>query len=89
MGEPTTLAGHRAPEADDEGPIPAFPPRALDEQGRLIPLSDEERKARTAAALRALKALDRIGDEAEQRATLEALKKGIDEHRGPGWKLFS
>src|SRR4051812_16716741 len=43
--------------ADDEGPIPTFPSRQLDEHGRLIPLSVEERAARRAAANRTIKAL--------------------------------
>ena len=29
------------------------------------------------------------GDEAEQRETFEALKRGLDEHRPEGYKLFS
>ena len=28
------------------------------------------------------------GDEAEQRETFEALKRGLDEHRREGYKLF-
>jgi hypothetical protein len=44
-----------ARELDDERrPIPTFPPRAVDEQGRLIPLSPEERATRRDAAIRAL-----------------------------------
>ena len=38
--------------SDAEGLIPAFPPRAVDEHGRLIPLSADDRKARTEAILR-------------------------------------
>ena len=40
-------------------------------------------------------AIDRVmdalmqGDEAEQRETFEALKRGLDEHRPAGYKLFS
>ncbi|GEM_PF-4356981 len=29
------------------------------------------------------------GDEAEQKETFEALKRGLDEHRPEGYKLFS
>jgi hypothetical protein len=29
------------------------------------------------------------GDEAEHRETFEALKRGLDEHRPEGYKLFS
>ena len=38
----------------------------------------------------AIQALDSLleGDEAEQRETLESLKKGMDEHRIEGSKLF-
>ena len=72
---------------DDEGPIPTFPPRQFDEEGRLIPLSDEERRARARTAARALAALDRLPDE-DPPGTNEAMMRGIDAHRTPGQKLF-
>jgi hypothetical protein len=73
--------------ADAEGPIPAFSPRAVDEQGRLIPLSADERRARTEAVLRALTALPGLPD-GDPPDTLERLMRGLDEHRPPGRKLF-
>jgi hypothetical protein len=48
---------------DEQGPIPTFPPLRLDEHGRIIPISEEERRARHSAALRALRALDALPDD--------------------------
>jgi hypothetical protein len=69
------------------GQSPRFPPRQLDEHGQLIPISDEERRARTSAAVRALAALDALPDE-DPPETEEAMMRGIDSHRPPGQKLF-
>jgi hypothetical protein len=77
-----------APElADDRGPIPTFPPLALDEHGRLIPPSPEERAARHEAALRALAALDQLPDDDPIDTEIEMMR-GIDAFRSPGRKLF-
>jgi hypothetical protein len=73
---------------DEQGPIPTFPPRALDEQGRLIPLSPEERKARSAAAIRALKAIRTRTDETDTDENWSEFFRGIDANRPPGQKLF-
>jgi hypothetical protein len=72
---------------DELGPIPAFPPCQLDERGRLIPLTPEERRARADAAIRTLAAIrnlpddDPIGIEAE-------FMRGIDENRPADRKIF-
>jgi hypothetical protein len=72
---------------DELGPIPTFPPGRLDERGRLIPLTPEERKARSDAAIRTLAAIrklpdhDPIGIEAE-------FMRGIDENRPVDRKIF-
>src|SRR5690348_11626514 len=71
---------------DDQGPIPTFPPRAFDENGRLIPLSSEERAARRDAAIRTLKALRNLPDD-DPPGTEEAMMRGIDEGR-PQRPLF-
>lgn len=71
------------------GQAPALGPRRLDEHGRVAPISDAERRARVAAAIRALDALDDIGDPAEQRASFEAIARGIDSRRPPGQKIFT
>jgi hypothetical protein len=73
---------------DDRGPIPAFGPVATDEHGRAV-MGPAEREARVAAAIRALDALDDIGDPAEQRASFEAIARGIDARRPPGQKIFT
>jgi hypothetical protein len=77
-----------APELyDEDGPIPTFPPLALDEHGRLIPLSAEERAARHRAAIRALAALDKLPDDDPPDVMIEMMR-GIDARRPPGQELF-
>jgi hypothetical protein len=73
--------------ADVHGPIPQFPPRAVDEQGRLIPLTAEERRARSEAVLRTLAVLRDLADD-DPPDTLERLMKGVDVHRPPDRRLF-
>jgi len=73
---------------DEQGPIPTFPPRAVDEQGRLIPLSAEERKARSEAAIRALNAIGKITDETDTDENWGEFFRGIDANRPLGQKLF-
>jgi hypothetical protein len=73
--------------ADELGSIPAFPPRQLDEQGRLIPLTAEERKARSQAAIRALTAIQRLPDDDPPGIEAEFMR-GIDENRPADRKIF-
>ena len=73
--------------ADVHGPIPAFPPRAVDDQGRLLPLTAEERRTRSEAVLRTLAALRDLPDEDPPDA-LERLMRGLDAKRPPGRRLF-
>lgn len=47
---------------DDQGLIPAFGPVRLDAQGRIL-MSEEERRARMAAGIRALNALHQLPDD--------------------------
>src|SRR4051812_23757991 len=67
MNDPTRISETTEPPlSDDEGPIPRFPPLPVDPvTGRLLPMSDEEREARRAAAIRAIKAIGQITDETE------------------------
>jgi hypothetical protein len=60
---------------------PASHRSAVDSTGRAIPMSEPEVRARAAAIARGLAALDEMGDEDEQRATLEFLVTAIDEDR--------
>lgn len=71
---------------DAEGPIPTFPPRRLDSRGKLVPISDEERAARSCAIIRTLKAIETLPDDAP--GTTEEMMKGIEANRPVGAKLF-
>jgi len=73
--------------ADVYGPIPAFPPRAVDGRGRLIPLTAEERCARSEAVVRTLAALRDLPDE-DPPDTLKRLMRGLDAERPPDRRLF-
>jgi hypothetical protein len=76
-----------APElVDAQGTIPSFPPRPIDEHGRLLPLTPEERDARRDAAIRALKAFRDLPDDDPPGAE-QAMMRGIDENR-PHRRLF-
>jgi hypothetical protein len=86
-GDAARTAQPAAALADLDGPIPEFPPRAVDERGRLIPLSAEERRARSEAVLRTLAALRDLSDD-DSPDTLERLMTGLDAHRPPDRRLF-
>ena len=60
-------------------PSTASPHRSVDARGRALPMTDAEIRARAGEIARGLDALDNMGDEEEQRQTLEALMKAIDE----------
>ena len=70
---------------DEQGPIPVFGPVMLDEHGCIV-MSDEERRARGAAAVRALKALAKLPD-TDPPGTDEAVMRGIDAAR-PQRRMF-
>jgi enoyl-CoA hydratase/carnithine racemase len=58
-----------------------LPRASTDARGRLIALTEEQIRARNAGAIRALDELSEIGDEDEQRATLDALMKALGPDR--------
>jgi hypothetical protein len=89
MNEPDHIPdGREVPLSDSEGPIPTFPPVAIDPvTGRMLPMSDEERAARRAAAIRAIKAIRQITDETDTDERWREVYRGIDEGR-PHRKLF-
>jgi hypothetical protein len=66
----------------------ASPGHSLDATGRAIPMTDEAIRARAAEIARGLDALDDMGDEEEQRQTLDALMKAIDEEPLSARKRF-
>ena len=59
-------------------PSAVSPHRSVDASGRALPMTDAEIQARAAVAIRALDAVADMGDEDEQRQTLDALMKAID-----------
>ena len=69
----------------EHGPIPVFGPITLDTHGRIV-MSEEERRARSAAAMRALKALAKLPD-TDPPGTSELIMRSIDEGR-PHRPLF-
>jgi hypothetical protein len=62
-------------------PSAPAPPISFDESGRAVRLTDDEIRERNARALEALDAIDQIGDDAEQRETLDYLMRVVDEDR--------
>jgi hypothetical protein len=58
---------------------PVLPRRSTDERGRAIPLTEEQARRRAEEALRALDDVAAMGDEEEQRATLDALMRALNE----------
>jgi len=65
--------------ADERGPIPSFPPLALDpETGRMIAISDEEFAARRSAAVRMLAALEQLTDENDTDEKWREVYRNID-----------
>jgi excisionase family DNA binding protein len=58
---------------------PVSPRRSFDARGRALPLTAEEIRRRNEEAIRGLEALDAMGDEDEQRQTLDALLKALDD----------
>ena len=65
-----------------------LPGHSVDATGRALPMSEEEILARAAEIARGLDALDDMGDEEEQRQTLDALMKAIDEEPLSARKRF-
>ncbi len=63
----------------DTAPKPVSPYRSVDVHGRALPMTEEEILERSAAAIRALDDVAEMGDEEEQRATLEVLMTATDE----------
>jgi len=62
-------------------PSMALAQRSFDDQGRAIRLAEHEIRQRNALALAALDAVEVIGDDAEQRETLDYLMRVVDEDR--------
>jgi hypothetical protein len=74
--------------ADDRGPIPSFPPLALDpETGRMLLITDEELAARREASIRMLAVLEHITDENDTDEKWREVYRNIDAGR-PHRPLF-
>ncbi|HZW32293.1 MAG TPA: hypothetical protein VFF52_16390 [Isosphaeraceae bacterium] len=62
-------------------PATAASLRSFDDRGKAVQLTAEEIRQRNALALTALEAIEKIGDDAEQRETLDYLMRVGDEDR--------
>jgi hypothetical protein len=62
-------------------PSTGVSPRSFDDRGRAVRLTEDQIRERNARALAALDAVFEIGDEAEQRETLDYLQRVVDEDR--------
>jgi hypothetical protein len=70
-------------------PTDVLSPRgSVDATGRALPMTDAEVRGRAESIARALDSLDDLGDEDEQRESLDALMRAIDEDRSSNRKLF-
>ncbi len=69
-------------------PSTVSPHRSIDASGRALLMTEAEIRARAEEIVRGLDALDDMGDEEEQRQTLEALIKAIDEEPLSNRKRF-
>jgi hypothetical protein len=67
---------------------PVSPYRSVDIHGQALPMTAEEIAQRNAEAIRALDEVAEMGDEQEQRATLEALMTAVDEEPLSARKRF-
>jgi len=55
--------------------------RSFDDRGQALRLTEDEIRQRNELALAALEAIEEIGDDAEQRETLDYLIRVVDEDR--------
>ena len=62
-------------------PATADAPQSFDQCGQAVRLTEEEVRERNARALAVLDVIAQIGDNAEQRETLEYLMRVVDEDR--------
>jgi hypothetical protein len=62
-------------------PSTAASQRSFDDRGQAVRLTEDEIRQRNELALAALEAIEGIGDDAEQRETLDYLVRVVDEDR--------
>jgi hypothetical protein len=72
---------------DHDTVAPALPPRAIDADGRLLPMSDEERRARSERFQATLAGLRAMRGETDTPERWSEVMRGIDEGR-PERPLF-
>jgi excisionase family DNA binding protein len=70
---------HRRDAMSAAAPQATLSRRSVDERGRLVPMTEAEVRGRAEVIARGLDALDDMGTEEEQRETLDALMRGLNE----------
>ncbi len=71
---------------DEQGPIPAYPPRRYDEAGRQLPLTPEEARLSDEIFRRTMAVID--ANDQDPPGSNEEFMRGIDSRRPEGMKLF-
>jgi hypothetical protein len=74
-------------KTDQDAQTKSLGPRAVDANGRLVPISDEERRARSDRLRETLARLETITDETDTDERWREIMRNIDEGR-PERKLF-
>jgi hypothetical protein len=85
--EPPALTPTYDGLCDEQGPIPIYPRERVDERGRLIPISEEENKLRSDAAIRTIKAAAKIPDNEGDDVRWREAMRDLDAQR-PHRPLF-
>ena len=71
---------------DEQGPIPAYPPRRYDEKGRQLPLTPEEVRLGSEIFRRTMALID--ASDQDPPGSDEEFMRGVDSRRPEGMKLF-
>jgi hypothetical protein len=84
---PTRLSESEDPMHEDDKAVLPLDPRPIDENGRLLPISEEERKARSERLQAMLKELETMRGQTDTEDRWREVMRGIDQGR-PERPLF-